>query len=476
MIERDFIGAKPLYYHCDGSQLLYDSNINALFDKGVKREVNEDVLYAYLKYQYLPGELSLFKGIKKLLPGHRLNMEDGKLHIRPYWGISNQGIQGANLLQVIDKSVERSIGDANSIGVFLSGGLDSSIIALLARRHCRKLHSFSAFFDTFSESEYARAVSGRLGTIHHEVLITPKSAMDVIDEAARGYADPIGDAAILNLYLLAKEAKKHVGIVLTGDGGDELFVGYPWHRIGMRYRRIFGMPSWAKFPLKLFSLGGGNINTAYDRFSWLASVFSQPSLRDAHLYMTASMTDNEIRWMTHLELRDDGIVPTNDMLSPLDSMLALDCQNLLPEKFLVKAWSVAKANDIEIRTPLLGREVVEAAFRIPPSMKLRNGIGKYALRQAVDGLLPQNIVWRKKQGFGTPLVHWLNDKVFGGLVCDRLRNGELIKRHFKKDAVNKIVNAVEKGRVRNYHQANAIWTVFALQVWYDVYFGGGICE
>jgi asparagine synthase (glutamine-hydrolysing) len=225
-----------------------------------------------------------------------------------------------------------------------------------------------------------------------------------------------------------------------------------------------------------FVPGTGNISTAGDRFNRLASFFCQPTFKDAHLYMTTTMNDTEINYLTQLGCQDQGIndlaIMPPEMTSPLNKMLALDCKNLLPERFLMKADKATMANSIEERLPLLDKEIIEFAFTIPPRLKIKNGREKYILRKAVEDLLPPQIVSRKKMGFDTPVAYWLKNRRLKELVIDKLSNGELINTYFKKEAVDQVVKNLEQGRVNKAYEASAIWTIFVLELWYDIYFHG----
>lgn len=463
--------------------MVFASEIKAILETGIRRGIDEVALCAYLAYQYSFGERTLFNGIKKLPAGNMLIVESDKVRIQQYWDIKENIIEASEdyfaekLRGLLEESSRlRMIADV-PIGAFLSGGIDSASVVALARKYAKgEFHTFSVGFETFSELEFARTVSQHLNTTHHELIITADMVVQDLPKIAWHYDEPVGDAAIINNYYLSREAKKYVKVVIAGEGGDELFAGYPFYKVGLRFFSFFAMPDQLRKAIKSlirFVPGTGNISTAGDRFNRLASFFCQPTFKDAHLYMTTTMNDTEINYLTQLGCQDQGIndlaIMPPEMTSPLNKMLALDCKNLLPERFLMKADKATMANSIEERLPLLDKEIIEFAFTIPPRLKIKNGREKYILRKAVEDLLPPQIVSRKKVGFDTPVAYWLKNRRLKELVIDKLRNGELIRTCFKKGAINKIIHRLEQVDTVKPYQASIIWAIFVLQLWHDIF-------
>ena len=487
-LSRDPMGEKPLFYHFDGERLFFAPDIKTILETGIKKEIDETALYAYLAYQFVPGERTLFEGIKKLPAGHMLTLESGELNIRKYWDIEENISQADDnyfidkLRELLEESARASVTANTPTGSFLSGGIDSAAVTALARRYVKgEFHTFAVGFETFSELEYAKIVSQHLDTIHHEVLITADMIAQDLVKIAQHFDEPMQDAAAINLYYLSEEARKYVEVVLAGDGGDEVFGGYIDHKIGLRYFNLFRLPPQTRKAAKVILdlvPGKGNIHTTGGRIHRLASFLCQPTFRDAHLYTTRVMSNTEIDYLTRLGYQDVNclFITPQEMTHPLNKMLALDCKNLLPEKYLTKSYRVATANSIEVKVPLLDREIVEFAFSIPPRLKIRNGQEKYILRKAVEDLLPFSIINRKKLGFGTPVGHWLGNRRLKEMVIDKLSNGKLIKNYFNKEAINQIVKNLEQGSIGNgssvwsMFEASIVWSIFTLELWYDVYF------
>jgi len=491
ILARDPIGEKPLYYYYDGKLLIFASEIKVILATGVKKTVDESTLYGYLAYQYSFGENTFFKDIKKLLAGNIIILEKGNLTIKKYWdinpvrnfqflnGVKENIIQAdeeyfiKKLRELLEESVElRMVADV-PIGYFLSGGIDSSAIVALARKYSNdEFHTFSVGFETFSELKYAKIVSQHLKTTHHELMVTADMVAKDLSEIARYYDEPLGDAAIINNYYLAKEARKYVKVLLAGEGGDELFAGYSNYKTNLRFLNFFKIPvllkNLSRFVLNFIPRKGDFYSKGNEIYR-LLDFFLQPTLEKAHLFTTRDMTDAEIQNYTHLRhLNMENLAISYPKIKdPLNQMLAIDCKNLLPEKFLMKADKATMANSLEERLPILDKKIIEFAFSIPLNLKIKNGQEKYILRKAVADLLPQEIVNRPKQGFGTPVDQWLKSESIKKMVLQKLSEGKLIKEIFKKEKVKEIIDNLEKD---NINRARTIWIIFALQLWHEIYF------
>ena len=480
LLARDPIGKKPLYYHWDGEKLIFASEIKAILKAGVKKEIELDALHAYLAYGYIMGEKTLFKRIKKLLGGHLLTLSNGNLEIERYWDIKERTINDTEenlikkLRRLLEKSAEyRMIADV-PVGAFLSGGIDSStIVALTKPLADYEFHTFSLGFETFSESRYAKIVSDYLNTDHHEIVIDGNIVAHELNKIAWHYDEPLGDAAIINNYFLSKEARRYVKVVVAGEAGDELFAGYPNYQVNFKYRKLFKIPLLNNTLRNIISISPRKGDIYKNRVERFLTFFAQSSFEKAHLYSTRGLNDDEINFLTEFNLNNVNrfAVYSNNIKNPLNKMLALDCKNLLPEKFLMKADKATMANSVEERLPLMDKNIVEFAFSIPPRLKLRGNQEKYILRMAVRDLLPNEILKRKKQGFGTPVDSWISKGDLKDIVIQKLSDNALIKRYFKEDKINKMIQNLNMG---NTYKARTIWTVFALGLWCDVYFKGDL--
>lgn len=480
-LKRDKIGEAPLYYTWDGMELFHSDSMADLLAYRADKGIDEAAVYEYLYHQYVPGVNTVYKGIKKLLPGYEMVVADGDLKIDKYWDITeNMGDYDAEfyageLRMLLERVVEEKIGDNRDVGVFLSGGLDSSAIAAIAKKYTKgRLHTFAVGFEGFSELQYARRVACKLGAVHHEVLITAPMVMEHLPDIIRCYDEPIGDAATINCYLMDKRAKKYVDVVLSGDGGDEVFAGYPWHELALKWRIPFNMPWMMKRmggKVLEFMPGKGMIGSRGNQLHWTGGVFFEDSLWDRQLFMEKALSLAEIDWLTTFDRRypNAGIVLPDGMRHLLNKVQVLDIKNILAEKFCMKSFKAAKAIGLTVLCPFLDTRLVEFAFTVPPGYKIRHGCEKWILREAVRDLLPSDILGRKKQGFGTPLAGWLNTWEFGRMVANALLYGDLPNRMFRYEAVISLVDKIMSGEVRGFHEANAIWTVYALAAWHQVY-------
>jgi asparagine synthase (glutamine-hydrolysing) len=481
ILARDHIGKKPLYYYHDGNTLIFASEIKAILESGVQREIDNDALWSYLKFPYTIGEKTLFKGIKKILPATMLVMENNNLVFQKYWEIHEQIIREdedffiRKLRALLEESVGlRVIADV-PVGAFLSGGIDSSAIAALAKQKMRdEFHTFSVGFTTFSELEYAAVVSEHVGTVHHEMVITADMVKKDIEKITWHYDEPLGDAAIINNYYLAHEAKKYVKVVLAGEGGDELFAGYPYYKINLNFLR------WIKNPVTL-PVSKMLINKTEKIHSRIpsrkirrildyAKKINNLSIEDFHQNTGLVMTDRDIRDMSVLPESDTAKFTQypKDVKTMLGKMLAMDCMNLLPEKYLMKADKATMANSLEERAPLLDKQIIEFAFSVPNHLKINNGVEKYLLRKAVKDLLPRMIINRPKVGFGTTIGQWMESDL-KDMVQQKISDGRLVSRIMKPDYRSKLSSNLQK-EIKIY--PFKIWTLFALEIWYDTYFSG----
>ncbi len=453
MISRDTFGFEPVYYRDDGR---WSRSFRELMS-GIPLVIDKEALHGYLHHQYLVGNKTLIKGIYKLPP----------LSAWRHWNvkqdIGNDSV--GELERIIEESVGAAVAQEEELGIFVSGGLDSSVIAAMAASHIKraKLHAFSMAFDAFSEAKWAELVIGHLGMIPHAVLLTGEDVMRVLPDVIKDVDEPMGDAAGINRWVLARRASEYVKVVLSGDGGDEIFAGYPWHRLGMTLDAL----RWANKPAKLAASVipyKGVLNSLCGFIYQRAGVFWA---KDSQIYMESAMSDAEVKWLTGKCL-SDGYVQFHrpEIEGRLNQMQTLDITNLLPEKFLVQGYGVFKNSGVIEKCPYINTEIVDYVLSLPENMRLRGNVGKYILRLVAAKYLPSEIVWRKKQGFGTPLVAWLNGAL-GKVAIDRLEDGDLIKDYFRTSSIKQITAVIRRKGIKRYHDANAIWTILALQLWWD---------
>ncbi len=469
-LARDHVGKKPLYFHWDGERFIFASEIKAIIRAGVERAVNMGSLHAFLGFNYIPGEQTFFKGVRKLLPCHTLTLKDGKVNTSQYWDIREDILERDEdyFVRELESKLEeatklRMFASDVPIGAFLSGGIDSSSIVAMAGKHVDyKMHTFSVGFgDFFSELKGAMVVAEHLGTSHHEFNLDPKKVLRELPRIAWQFDEPVGDPGLIPNFFLSQEARKYVKVVLAGEGGDELFGGY------QHYKAVLGAHN-LRIP-KIARLGiGAAANTlptslVGGRKRRYALFHSKTSLEDMYFASVRFMSDREVSWLAREsvgELNSLAVKPSPGFRKPLNILLAMDFKNTLPEKYLMKADKATMANSIEERLPLIDRNVVDFAFRIPPWFKIRGGQEKYILRKAMQRKLPGAIISKKKQGFGTPIEAWMAGEM-GEAAKETLEKSKIVKDYFSIERVRGILN----GRKGNYRQALLLWLLYSLCLW-----------
>lgn len=485
ILVRDPIGKKPLYYAESDGKFAFASEIKALFKAGIPCKVNHAMIPTFLMYQYTMGTDTLFDGVKKLPAGHILVLDGQGMKLSRYWSIQEGGTGTiGGLRDLLEESVKLRLQADVPIGSFLSGGIDSSAVTALYSKYYQgnthgDLHTFTATFGEKSEAPYAKQVAEHLGAIYHEVAITPEMVARDIEKITWHHDEPLGDAATINNYYLAQEAKKYVSVVLAGEGGDELFGGYPWYHYAKYLRTMDAIPKPLKMTcsLALAFAGTGDASSPLYGLGRKLEFPCQLSSEDTILYPTTSMNDQSLAWLLKQEystIETASPITVCVFREPLNRALAMDCLNKLPEQYLMKADKGTMSFAVEERLPILDQKVIEYAFALPVKLKK----DKYALRKAVEDLLPENIVWRPKKGFGTPIREWMTESLrLRAMVLDRLTRGGLLREICKPKPLEKLAGLVADGRLNGsgplaLSPANVVWSLFALQTWSDVWFGG----
>jgi len=434
VLARDRLGVKPLYYAVLPEGLVFASELKAMLEHpGISRELDMEALSAYLAHDWVPAPRSIVKDVRKLPPGHRLVYAGGEARVERWWDVRYDGVdsgvevQGAARLgAVLDLAVRQHLVADVPLGVFLSGGLDSSVVAMFARRHVSRLETFSIGFDdrSFDESKYARRVAEILGTEHHEDVLGPNAALDLVEKLGDLVDEPLGDASILPTYLLSRFARKKVTVALSGDGGDEVFGGYPTyqaHRVAHAWARI---PRVARavaraavdrmpvsqdnfsldFRLKRF-MAGADLDLDMRHAVWMGSYTpgEQRELLSAAALARLPNGPSYAEW--------ERLTAAAPAAPWLHRVLYLDLKGYLAEGVLQKIDRASMACSLEVRVPLLDRRVVEVAASLPAEMKLRGLTTKHVLKWLVRHRLPSDIVRRRKHGFGVPLGRWFRTEL-----------------------------------------------------------------
>lgn len=426
-LARDRAGEKPLYYGWWQGALVFTSELKALQAlEGFEGKINRDALAVFLRHNYIPAPHSIYEGFFKLPPGHvvTLNRESpkGVAPSRSYWSVNQAVEQGlatpfsgsaeqavAELEHRLRASVQGQMLADVPLGAFLSGGVDSSVVvSLMQAQASRPVKTFAIGFDDprYNEAEHAAAVAKHLGTDHTELYVSAKDALELVPHLPSIYCEPFADSSQLPTFLVNKMAKQHVTVALSGDGGDELFGGYTPYQFAPRYWRLL-----SKLPRRLRALSAAVIarSPAPDKLLKLAEVVAAHSKEEFYRLMMSHWTAPEL--VVRNACEPPSVLNSPDLWPKTDSyehwMMAMETQMYMPDDILVKVDRAAMANSLETRVPLLDHRIIEFAWQLPLHMKIREGKGKWVLREVLYKHVPRELIERPKKGFSVPLGDWL---------------------------------------------------------------------
>lgn len=496
-IVRDRLGIKPLYWGIYKDVLLFSSQLKSFHQfPGFKPDIDRHALVSYFRYNYVPAPVSIFKGIYKLQPGSILNMDaQKKINIIRFWDfqeIANNGVrnrfqltaeESEEQLDILlrDAIKRRMVADV-PLGAFLSGGIDSStVVALMQAQSTRPIKTFSIGFneDGYDEAKYAKAVAKHLGTDHHELYLKPKEALSIIPSIPTWCDEPFADASQIPTYLVSKLAREKVIVSLSGDGGDELFAGYSRYFVGQSVWSWMGkLPMWVK------NIGARGIQTFpphyWDQLTQILPKRYRSNLLGDKLYKLADVLQTKhglefyqslvSQWHRPVSLVKSGFEIGNPIFGHdsefkgnfVELMQKMDTLTYLPDDILAKVDRASMAVGLEARVPLLDHRVVEFAWRLPLNYKIRQGQGKWLLRQVLNRYVPKYFIDRPKMGFGVPIDKWLRgplkDWAETLLAEDRLKQEGILNF----EPIRQRWNEHQKG-IRNWQYS--LWGVLMFQSW-----------
>jgi len=485
-LARDRMGIKPLYWAWDGPRLVFASELKALLrEPNLRRGVDPVALDAYLACEYVPPPATIVRDVFKLPPAGTLacTVAERRVVAGQYWEprLNTDGdardveVESGRLLEVLRESVRCELISDVPLGVFLSGGIDSSSVAAMMTSLGRDVKTFSVGFAerSFDESSYARLVARHLGTEHRELTLEPSMMLGLIPRLSSLLDEPLGDASIIPTYLLSAFTREHVKVALGGDGGDELFAGYPTlqaHKLASYYMRTPALirrgvvePLVRRLPVSR-----GNLS-----FDFRAKRFvggARYPVAERHQRWMGSFAPEERAALLGSEVR--GEVGSGDGRGDaLNEVLRLDMRGYLEGDILVKLDRASMMASLEARVPLLNNEVVEYATSLPLGMKLRGWRSKYLLRRALRGVLPARVLSRRKKGFGIPVAEWFRGPLRGQLLD--VLSEERVRREgfFDSGVVGALVADHLAGRRDNRKQ---LWTLFAFEAWLEGYSRDGL--
>jgi asparagine synthase (glutamine-hydrolysing) len=500
-VARDRLGIKPLYWTDDGRRFGFASEIKALLDLLPTREIDDEALANYLTFVAVPPPRTLFRGVHKLAPGSTMLVTaDGPQPLRRYWDPLEHRARfdgdvedwAAEIRFRLERSIDRRMMADVPVGVFLSGGVDSSTnVALMSRLVDHPINTFSIGFhgqDQHNEFEWARRVAERYGTNHHETRIDHDDLWRFMPDLVHHQDEPIADPVCVPLYFVAKLAKDNgVTVVHVGEGADELFSGYATYvqahdMLTRQWPRLRALPR----PLRRGLAAGAR-----------AALPLAPS-REIHVeaLSRAAQPDGRLWWGGAVAFYEQGLrrVTTPDFRrrlngegpaqvvagierdarrygarDELDRLIYQDLRLRLPELLLMRVDKLTMANSVEARVPFLDHQLVELAMAVPAAEKIRDGVGKHVIKRAVSDLLPEDLIWRPKQGFGTPVSEWFRGELGGQL-----------ERALAESAINEL-GVLDRGNVQtllDLHRSGRaeksfqLWNILNLSAWFDHWIAG----
>jgi asparagine synthase (glutamine-hydrolysing) len=441
VLARDRVGIKPLYYVKTKERFIFASEIKAILqDPILPRQINQDGYNLYLAFQCIPDEETMFEGIKKLNPGHMLIFKDGDYVVKRYWDIPyfGESIDGDNshdLLKrefnLLSESVNIRLVSDVPLGILLSGGLDSSsIVGLIKERGKDKIKTFTVGFNRpDDELSYARIVSRQFNTEHREFFVGPKDLPAVLKKIVWHMDEPLADGGAIATFLVAEELKKYVKVILVGEGGDEVFGGYRWHRLSV-------------FPF----------------------TFIPRRLRERLYFYFTTFSRSKGIYNKFVDMFDSGV--NGKANSFFSKMSAFEIKNILPNSLLMKVDKMTMAHSLEARVPFLDHKLIEFLFTV--SHRADNKVvGKQELRSLMKDILPAEIVNRKKHGFILPVNEWLRNGL-SGFCREKLlsRESHASSMHDK----NLLKNLFKKSSgFREIEKISLLWRLLIFEIWNDIY-------
>ena len=483
---RDRLGIKPFYYYVDKGHFIFASECKAIeMALPQKPAIHAELIDQYMSFGYVPGELTLQEGIKRLLPGHSAiyDFASVSLTISKYWDIpfDEQEDKGFEYYlkegkALLNNAIDLRLRSDVPLGIFLSGGIDSSaVVGLLAERTQEQLQTYSVAFDfgkDFNETYYARLVSEKFNTNHHELMLKPETFRDFIPEYVRLMDEPVTESAAIALHFLSQMTTRDVTVVLSGEGSDEIFGGYDLYRYMLVIERIRSLAgpvgpklfsSLSKIPGLASSKIGKYLELASlpmeERYKGISTYDARIKERLYKSTFKETIKNSRIAKETKGFLSQLFSKKTKDVLS---KMLYFDTKTWLVDDLLIKADRMSMASSLELRVPFLDYRLVEFAARMPAKYKVHKGQGKYLLKKMMEGLLPDEIIYRKKMGFPTPLKLMFQGELkeySNNLLLDK---NARINKYFNKDVVQEILDAHQQGK-QDHHRL--IWQLVVLEEW-----------
>ena len=497
---RDRIGVKPLYYTFSNGALLFGSEIKSILEHpSLSRTLNTQALYDYLTFYATPPNETMFKGIYKLEAGHYAVINrNGEMRKTEWWDLNHrtesfpkekflsEAFCVENLRRLLRESIKLRMMSDVPFGVMLSGGIDSSLnVALMSELMTRPVETFSVGFkdlEKYNELGYARQIATEFKTNHHEILLTEQDAIDFLPEMVWHQDEPNADPVCVPLYFVSKLCRKSGTIVAqVGEGSDEEFSGYTQYLRELWFQKYYDslLPESLKAlfyqvlrrvqPLSLLSDYARR--SLYQEPTFYSGAVSFTEEQKAELCTTPFLHDSHssARISKAYFKRFESLSTPSESADVLRKMIYAEFKNRLPELLLMRVDKMSMAVSIEARVPFLDHRLVEFAIQIPESLKIKHGVPKYILKKAAEGIIPNNIIYRRKQGFAAPAIEWLRNGKLSPIAEDLVLSSGLIKENlFRKKFIKRLFEEHRSGKANRGQQ---LWSLLVVSLWYDRFFG-----
>jgi asparagine synthase (glutamine-hydrolysing) len=497
LLARDRLGIKPLFYYQDGDKLLFGSEIKSILcDPSVDRQVNVEALHHFLSFNYMAAPLTMFQGVRQLLPAHYLVVEEGRVSVTEYWDLRfpdggpthKDSYYLERVEELFKRAVRRMLVSDVPFGAFLSGGLDSSAVTTFMSQMLEQpVNTFSIGFAeaTYSELDYARLVARHCATRHHEQIVSPDTLPDLLPRLVWHGEEPTADASMVPVYYVSRLARQHVTMVLSGDGSDEIFAGYETYTAyyaGDIYRRLplFLRRRIISELVKRLPVSNAKLSFRYKAGRFVRGANFAPE--QGHFYWRLILDEDQKRalYADRLERQLQAVdtfqatyaryFQKTTARDPLNRLLYVDTRFYLPNDMLVKVDRMSMANSLEVRVPFLDHELVECLAEVPPSLKLRYFVQtKYLLKSLMRNRLPHRVVHRQKQGFNIPVGAWIREPL-RSFVQDILSDAGVRRMGFFKPAAVRQLLSDHFTRKADY--GYEIWGLLVFVLWWEAFIEG----
>lgn len=473
-VSRDRIGIKPFYYYNEGSEFVFASELKSLQQLLKQPTLNNAAITNFLYLGYIPQTQTIYSSCSKLLPGHYAIIgKEGIETIKPFWlleqqiqksTIKDESSAKAQLRDLMEDAVQKCMISDVPLGIFLSGGIDSSLVAAIAQKHKKeKIKTFSIAFKEgrYDESGFAQQVADHVGSDHHKFTVGEEEGIEIIHDFLNIYDEPFGDMSGIPTYLVSKLARKQVTVTLCGDGGDELFMGYGFYTWAQRLANPLMKPFHPLIHKILYNAGKNNYRSRSYLFDYSKARISSNIFSQCHGNWSLQETEQLLNGRFNFHF-DEELLPAERKLTPAERQSFFDIKNYLAEELLPKVDRASMQHGLEVRVPFLDSNLIDFALNLDEDLKMRKGVQKYLLKEVLYEYVPAPLFDRPKWGFSVPIQEWLRGKL-SYLVDDYLKPSKIEEAGVLNNAM--VQEYVRKFRGGEYFRYHRIWLLIILQKW-----------